>query len=47
MEEEIIVEVEKHPCLYDLSLAEYKDFVTKENIWQEISKKVGLKGETI
>ncbi|GFU09466.1 uncharacterized protein NPIL_255161 [Nephila pilipes] len=36
----IILEVQKHPCLYDPKSAEYKNREVKKNAWKSVSKMV-------
>ena len=36
MEEQLIVEVEKRPVLYDKSLGTYKNPTYREEIWKEV-----------
>ncbi|GFR03712.1 MADF domain-containing protein [Trichonephila clavata] len=38
--EQLIAEVKKHPCLYQIDRAEYRDPVLKNKCWKEISKKL-------
>jgi hypothetical protein len=44
--ERLIVEVEKHPILYDKSLQEYKDTDKKDRVWKEVSDKLNLTGKS-
>ncbi|XP_049882875.1 uncharacterized protein LOC126378507 [Pectinophora gossypiella] len=39
-EEKLIQVVGKHPVLYDRSLPEYRNIVTKENLWNDIAKEL-------
>ena len=43
--EELILEVEKYPCLYDKKLASYKDSDFKSEIWRKISTKLKISGK--
>ena len=43
--EELIVEVQKYPCLYDKKLALYKDSDFKSEIWRKISTKLKISGK--
>ncbi|XP_071498193.1 uncharacterized protein [Diadema antillarum] len=45
MEEELICEVEKNPCLYDKSLPSFKESVKKLDVWNQIGDKLGISGE--
>ena len=42
--ESLILEVEKHPQLYDTSLGAYKDAVKKQDIWEAIGARVDMPG---
>ena len=45
-EDDILVEeIAKHPSLWQLSHAKYKDQRVKDNIWAEVAEKVGKPGE--
>jgi len=41
-EDEILVnEVQNNPMLYDMSLTEYRNIITKDKIWKDIATKIG------
>ncbi|XP_015372800.1 PREDICTED: transcription factor Adf-1-like [Diuraphis noxia] len=40
MEEQLIVEVEKRPVLYDKSLGTYKNATYREEIWKEVANEL-------
>ncbi|XP_064639281.1 uncharacterized protein LOC135494899 [Lineus longissimus] len=40
--ERLIFEIEKHPMIYDKSLAEFKDTERKERVWKQIGDKANL-----
>lgn len=44
-DENLIVLVQKYPCLYDMESAEYSDQHRKENAWEEIGKIINLRGK--
>ena len=45
-EDEVLVEeIAKHPSLWQLSHAKYKDQRVKDNIWAEVAEKVRKPGE--
>lgn len=43
--EELILEIEKNPILYDKSRSDYKDADKKKDVWKEIADRVGLTRE--
>ena len=43
--ERLIIEIEKHPSIYDKSLSEYKDVDKKEDIWKKIAGKLSIGGK--
>lgn len=44
-EEKLIEEVRNNPELYDLSKPSHKDIILKDDIWKNISLKVGRSGK--
>jgi hypothetical protein len=40
--EQIIIEIEKYPTLYDKTLRDFKDIEKKKDIWRKIAKSVQL-----
>lgn len=43
--EQLIVEVSEYTELYDMSSKFYSDQNRRDNIWAQIGKKIGVKGE--
>ena len=43
--ERLILEVEKFPQLYDVSLEAYKDTVKKQDIWETIGARLDMPGK--
>jgi hypothetical protein len=43
--ERLIIQIEKHPSIYDKSLSEYKDVDKKEDIWKKIVGKLSIGGK--
>ena len=41
-DENLAIEVEKHPCLYNKGCKEYKERDRCKNAWKEIEKQLGL-----
>jgi hypothetical protein len=46
-DEILLQEVQANPILYDLANANYKNIIMKDNIWKEISLKIGKSGKKI
>ena len=44
-DEQLVEEIAKHPSLWELSQVKYKDPTTKDDVWVEISEKIGKQGE--
>jgi hypothetical protein len=40
--EMLIMEIERHPVLYDCSLKEYSDKCLTERLWEEVCKAIAL-----
>lgn len=45
LEEELILLVQEHECLYNLQHADYDDNIIKDNIWRGVGTKLNMAGE--
>ena len=43
-DEKLIVEIEKHRCLYDPNRGDFKDQTKKENVWKAVAALLGCEG---
>ena len=44
LDENLIIQVENFPCLYNITLKEYKDVKAKDNAWAVVSAAIGSSG---
>jgi len=43
--EKLILEVKRHPCLYDTAVQTYRDSKQKENAWKKIARTLCSSGK--
>ena len=46
-DDRLIVEVQRHKCLYDISRSDYKDQDKKANAWRSVAAAVECEGRSI